>query len=303
MRMNHKAAQRLAAAWVRLWGCLLICLLLAAPAMAGHGHDKADKTGILLVAFGTSVPEARPALEAMDTAVAKAFPKTPVFWAYTSNIIRHKIRDEEGRHIDSPAEALARMMDQGFTKVAVQSLHTIPGEEFHGLLATARAFEGMPKGMRRISVGAPMLATAGDCERAAKALLASVPSQRKPGEAVVFMGHGTPHPANIYYPGMQYYLDKLDADALVGTVEGTPSLDDVLAELKARKIATAWLLPFMSVAGDHARNDMAGDEPDSWKSILQAAGIQCRPVLKGTAEDPALAAIWVDHLREALNHL
>lgn len=291
------------AAWGSLAICLLACLLLAAPAMAGHGHAKADRTGILLVAFGTSVPEARPALEAMDTAVKKAFPDVPVSWAYTSNIIRHKLQKEEGRHIDSPAEALSKMMDQGFTHVAVQSLHTIPGEEFHGLLATARSFEGMPKGMRRISVGAPMLSTAHDCLRAAKALINAAPKARKPGEALVFMGHGTPHPANIYYPGMQYYMSTLDSNAIVGTVEGAPSLDDVVAELKARKITTAWLMPLMSVAGDHARNDMAGNEDDSWKSVLQAQGITCRPVLKGTAEYEPLAAIWVDHLREAMSHL
>ncbi len=282
---------------------LLACLVLAAPAWAGHGHARPDKTGILLVAFGTSVPEARPALDAMDQAVAKAFPGVPVRWAFTSKIIRHKLRKTEGRHVDSPAEALAAMMDQGFTKVAVQSLHTIPGEEYTGLMETVQRFQGMPKGMDRIVIGAPMLYTADDCDRAAKALLASVPSGRTPGQAVVFMGHGTPHPANVYYPGMQYYLWEHDPNAFVGTVEGHPTLDDVVARLKARKIATAWLLPFMSVAGDHARNDMAGDEPDSWKSVLEAAGITCKPVLTGTAEVPALAAIWIDHLREAMSHL
>ena len=302
MNVNSNRFHRLAA-WGPLTLGLLACLLLATPAMAGHGHAKAEKTGILLVAFGTSVPEAKPALEAMDKAVAEAFPGVPVFWAYTSDIIRHKLLKEEGRHIDSPAQALALMMDKGFTHVAVQSLHTIPGEEFTGLLETARAFEGMPKGMSRISVGAPMLYTAQDCERAAKALLAVAPKARKPGEALVLMGHGTPHPANIYYPGMQDYLSRLDANTFVGTVEGSPSLDDVAAALKARKITTAWLMPFMSVAGDHARNDMAGDEPDSWKSVLEAQGITCWPVLKGTAQYGPLADIWLDHLREAMDHL
>ncbi len=274
----------------------------AVPAVAGHGEAKPEKTGILLVAFGTSVPEAQAAFRNIDTLVEKAFPGVPVQWAYTSHIIRHKLASQ-GQKLLSPAQALAKMADEGFTKVAVQSLHTIPGEEFQATLGIARAFQNMPEGIAHMAVGRPMLSSDDDMAAAVDALLANVPASRKPSEAVVFMGHGTPHPANVYYPAMQYYFGLKDRNVFVGTVEGTPSLDDVLARLKAQKIKKAYLMPLMSVAGDHARNDMSGPEDDSWTSVLTKAGIECVPLLKGTAEMDNVAAIWVDHLKAAMQHL
>ena len=283
---------------------LVVALVIGAASsvLAGHGESRADKDGILLVAFGTTVPEAEKAIENIDAEVRKAFPGTEIRWAYTSNIVRHKLAAENGKHIDSPAQALARMMDDGFTRVAVQSLHTIPGEEYHGLVRTAHSFAGMPKGMKRVLVGYPLLSTTADMERVVDAVLANVPAERKKDEAVVLMGHGTHHPGNIYYPGAQYFFAKKDPNVFVGTVEGTPSLDDVAADLKARGIKKAYLIPFMSVAGDHARNDMAGPEEDSWKSVLTRQGITCVPVLKGTAEYDNIVAVWVDHLKAAMAH-
>lgn len=278
-------------------------VLLSATAgsvLAGHGSPRADKDGILLVAFGTTVSEAEKAIENIDAEVRTAFPETEIRWAYTSNIVRHKLAKEAGKHIDSPARALARMMDDGFTRVAVQSLHTIPGEEYHGLVRTARSFAGMPKGMTQVVIGYPLLASTADMERVVDAVLANVPAERDKDEAVVLMGHGTHHPGNIYYPGIQYFFSRKDPNVFVGTVEGTPSLDDVAAELRARGIRKAYLMPLMSVAGDHARNDMAGPEEDSWKSVLTKQGITCVPVLKGTAEYDNIVAVWIDHLKSAM---
>ena len=136
-----------------------------------------------------------------------------------------------------------------------------------------------------------------------KAILSTVPAERKPGEAVILMGHGTHHPANIYYPGLQYSLDRLDPLVLIGTVEGTPSLDDVRRVLARHKVTKVYLQPFMAVSGDHAMNDMAGDEEDSWKSVLTRDGLTCVPILRGTAESPAFVEIWLDHLQTALDRL
>ncbi|MDK2957086.1 MAG: sirohydrochlorin cobaltochelatase [Desulfovibrionales bacterium] len=281
----------------------LICCLLtvSVQAQAGHGDQRPAKTGILLVAFGTSVPEAQAALANMETRVKAAFPGVPVRWAWTSSIIRH-IMDKRGQHVDSPAEALARMMADGFTNVAIQSLHTIPGEEYHGLVQTAHLFQGMPKGLQRVLVGYPLLATPDDYAAAVNAMLKAAPAERKTGEALVLMGHGTPFPANACYPAFQYYLWKKDKNALVGTVEGSPTLDDVIFELKALKAKKVYLMPFMAVAGDHAHNDMAGPEPDSWKSRLEKEGFDVTCVLQGTADNPDIAAIWISHLAAALAH-
>ncbi|MDY0307669.1 MAG: sirohydrochlorin cobaltochelatase [Desulfovibrionaceae bacterium] len=284
-----------------LCGIILLFFCFACPALAGHSERPAKK-GILLVTFGTTVPEATAALEHLDAQVKARFPGLPVHWAYSSRIVRDKLAST-GVIKDSPATALAKMMDEGFTHVAVQSLHTIPGEEFHGLQKTVSAFTGMPKGMDQIEVGMPLLASHEDMQACAKAIMATLPRERKAGEAVVLMGHGTHHPGNIYYPALQYYLNRLDPLILVGTVEGAPSLDDVRAELKKRKVRTVYLRPLMSVAGDHAMNDMAGDEDDSWKSVLTKDGLACVPVLRGTAASTAFTDIWIDHLQHAVERL
>ena len=284
-------------------GLFLVFFLLAlcGPVLAGH-KERPQKKGILLVAFGTTVPEARSALDHIGAKAAQRFSGLEIRWAYSSRIVREKLA-AQGQNFDSPAMALARMMDDGFTHVAVQSLHTIPGEEFHALKQTADAFSGLPKGMDSVVLGLPLLAEPDDVEACAKAIYANLPPDRKKGEAVILMGHGTHHPANIYYSGLQYSLNKLDPLVLVGTVEGTPSLDDVRQTLKNRKVSKVYLQPFMAVAGDHAMNDMAGDEEDSWKSVFAGDGLTSVSVLRGTAEIPAFVDIWLNHLQAALERL
>lgn len=272
----------------------------------GHSHGHATKTvkrAILLVAFGTTIPEAKVALDNIDAKVRAAFPETEIRWSYTSKIIRNKLLRESGIDMDSPAEALARLGEEGFSHVAVQSLHTIPGEEFHNLVRTTQAFQKMPKGTRHVTIGAPLLATHDDMVTVTDALLEALPKARKASEAVLFMGHGTHHPGNIYYPGLQYYLWEKDPNTFVGTVEGSPTLDSIIAKLKAKKLTTIWVLPFMSVAGDHAVNDMAGPEEESWKSVLTAEGFTVKTILKGTAEYDAVVDVWVAHLKEAFGRL
>ena len=285
--------------------CLMMVTVLAFTLSAGlalaHGEKKPMKKGILLVAFGTSVPEAQVSFENIEKKVKAAYPDVPVRWAFTSHIIRKKLA-KEGKKYDSTAMALAAMMEEGFTHVAVQSLHTIPGEEYHDLIRIAHAFKGMPGGMARILVGYPLLAKSDDVEKVVEAMVANIPAERKKDEAVVLMGHGTHHPGNAFYAAIQYSFWKKDPNIFVGTVEGTPSLDDVMADLDKKGIKKAWLVPFMSVAGDHAMNDMAGDEDDSWKSILTKAGVECKVVLKGTAQYDNVVDVWLGHLEAAMAH-
>ncbi len=279
----------------------LLQLALAAPALA-HGDSRPDKEAILLVAFGSSMPEGQKALKSFDAMARKAFPGVEIRWAWTSRIIRDKLAAAKTAHPDSPALALARLAEDGYTRVAVQSLHSIPGEEFTELEETVQRFQGMPKGLRAITLGRPLLTTPADLPLAAKALLESQ-AGRKPGEAVIFMGHGTAHAGNAMYPALQYHLWMLDKSAFVATVEGIPALDDVLPLLARDKAQSVRLVPLMAVAGDHAHNDMAGGEEDSFASRLKAQGIAAKPVLQGLAETPALAALWLDHLRDAVQAL
>ncbi len=281
---------------------LLACLALAGPAQAGHGQATAPQKAILLVSFGTSVAQAQKAFAAIDAAAKARFPGVEVRWAYTARMIRQKLA-KQGQVTLSPQQALANLSEDGYGLVAAQSLHVIPGEEYEGLQETARRMAGLPKGLTRVEVGPPLLASPEDMRRVAKVMLASAPKERRPGEALVFMGHGTGHPANAAYPAMAYVFHRLDPNAFLATVEGYPTLEMVRHDLQARKIKKAYLIPFMSVAGDHARNDMAGDEPDSWRSQLGKAGIACEPVLTGMAEHPEIVEIWLDHLQEAWQRL
>jgi len=286
----------------RIFPCLVLCLLLAAPAMAGHDAKKEPKRAIVVAAFGTTVPEAAPAIQKMVERVKAAYPGVPVSLCYTAAMIRHKLA-KQGQVVPSPAEALAALPDQGVTDVALFSLQTIPGHEFNDLERLAQAFSGLPKGLAHVEVTAPLLFSREDFPRVAKALLASAPKDRKPGDALVFVGHGTDHPANMAYPALQYTLWREDKNAFVTTVEGTPSFEDLVSELKARGVKKAFLLPLFAVAGDHAHNDMAGKEDDSLASTLKKAGVESVSVMAGNGDREAVAAVWMDHLKATLDAL
>jgi sirohydrochlorin cobaltochelatase len=277
-----------------------ITFSITAWAGSGHGHKTPQKVGILLVAFGSSEASAQVSFENIARKTKAAYPDIPVRWAYTSTIIRKKLA-KQGKMLDSPEVALAKMLDEDFTHVAVQSLHTIGGDEYHDLRRTVGAFK-MMGGFQRIILGYPLLATQDDMQRAVQAILANIPKERKKAEAVVLMGHGSHHPSNAFYAALMFQLQLEDPNIFVGNVEGYPEIDLIQELLLKNNIKKAYLMPFMSVAGDHAKNDMAGDEEDSWKSILTKAGIEAVPVLKGTAEFDNFVDIWVDHLGGPLSH-
>jgi sirohydrochlorin cobaltochelatase len=278
---------------------VLIIALNSITLAGGHGHTKSIKKGILLVAFGSSIPEAQVLFDNIDKRVKENFPDMPVRWAFTSHIIRHKLA-KEGKALDSVEMALAKMMDGGFTHIAVQSLHTIPGEEYEDLVKTANAFRQMPDGFECIVIGSPLLANNDDYMQVVTTMLNQLPEDRKKQDAVVLMGHGTPHSSNACYPALMYYFQQEDPNIFIGVVEGKPAIDEVKVTLIKKGIKKAYLIPFMSVAGDHAINDMAGSEEGSWKSVLVAEGISCIPVLKGTAEYDGIVDIWIRHLKMAM---
>ena len=279
---------------------LLIAVFSAAVFAGSHGHKKAKKVGILLVTFGSSQQSAQVSFENIDKKVKAAYPDIPVRWAYTSHIIRKKLA-RQGKLLDSPEIGLAKMQDEGFTHVALQSLHTIGGAEYHDLRRTVGAFKIMGV-FEKIILGYPLLATQEDMARAVDAILENVPKERQMNEAVLLMGHGTHHPSNAFYAALMYQVQLKDPNIFIGTVEGYPEVDLIKELMRKKGIRKAYLMPFMSVAGDHAKNDMAGDEDDSWKSVLTKAGFECVPILKGTAEFDNFVQIWVDHLGGTLAH-
>jgi sirohydrochlorin cobaltochelatase len=284
-----------------MFSILALLLVFTLPALAAqHDKVKPEKKGILLVAFGSSLPEALVAFEHIEKKTREAFPEVPIRWAFTSHMVRKKMADE-GKNLDSVTQALADMAEEGFTQVAVQSLHTISGEEFHELNLTVRAFKSIPEGFEKIMIGLPLLGNQKDMERVTSAILSIIPEQRKPEDAVLLMGHGTSHASNTSYAALMWQLQLQDPNLFLGVVKGFPEINDILPILKERNIQKVWLMPFMSIAGDHAINDMAGPEEDSWKSILHDAGMNCEVILRGTGEYDEFVEIWIDHIRDTIN--
>jgi sirohydrochlorin cobaltochelatase len=284
--------------WLLLLMLTVITLIGSCQAFAAGGKESSTRKGILLVAFGTSVPEAQKAYDQIDAVVKQAFPGIEIRWAYTSKIIRAKLA-KEGKPLDSPEMALAKMMEEGFTDVAALSLHVIPGIEFHDLNTNAQLFSRMAGGFQHIGVARPLLSSHEDMTQVARALLKKVPASRKPGDVVLYMGHGSEkHPADAIYAAMNYVFEQIDANVFVGTVSGYPSIEDLLPKIRERKAKKVYLIPLMAVAGEHARKDMAGDDPESWKSTLAKDGLTCEAVLSGIAEYPEVVEVWLKHLWE-----
>ncbi len=190
------------------------------------------------------------------------------------------------------------MKDEGFTSVAVQSLHIIRGYEYSDLRSVVKGFKSMHGKPRQLLLGAPLLSDPDSLEEVRDCMMDNIPASRKQDQAVIFMGHGTHHPSNAFYQAMAYQFQQEDPLVFLGTIGGTPGLESIIASLEKNNVQKVYLMPFMSVAGDHARNDMAGSGEDSWKSVLQKKGYQVRTVLKGMAEYDNIVDIWLDNLED-----
>ncbi len=261
------------------------------------------KEAIILTAFGTSVQEAAKAYDGIEDEVRAEFPGIEIRWAFTSKKIRRK-RALEGKDFPSPELVMARTMQDGFTHVSVMSLHVIPGIEFHELSRNVSLFGDMVGGIERVAVSRPLLSSHADCRRVARILAWRLGAALEDGEAILFMGHGTAkHPAYALYYALNAAFQDIDPRMYVGCVMGVPDLDETAPKVLASGVRKVLLVPLMAVAGDHARNDMAGEGPGSWKSKLEQEGLSCETHFKGIAEYPEIVDIWIDHLKEARRDL
>lgn len=270
---------------------LLCCLLSAVSVWA--------KNGTLLVAFGTSVGSARPAIDAVVAAYRE---KTdgPVLLAFTSDIIRKKLA-AAGEPVPSVNAALNELAAQGVDKVTVQSLHIAPAEEYGQLeRMIVRHVTRKPGVFSSVRVGYPLLVSERDLDTVVSVVLAALP-QRQKGDAVVLMGHGNDRgPGDLTLAAAATAFHKADPLVWLATVEGANSFDRVLPRLKAAGVKRVWLQPFMLVAGDHACNDLAGPDEDSWASRIRAAGMTPVPHLVGLGQLAGIRELFLDHSRHAV---
>lgn len=260
------------------------------------------KKGILLVAFGSSRQEAHLSLRHFEERVRSRFPDIPVRWGFTSGIVRGKLADK-GKKTDSSDKALQKMLFERYTHVAVQSLHVITGNEYEALAADVEQFDNRAGGFAAVSLGRPLIGSEADVPRVVQAIMAHLPAGRKPGEAVVLMGHGTWHAGDSLYDTLYDAVQARDPDIFVATMDGRLTIESVRDKLLSRGRTMAWLMPLLALPGRHVQTDMCGTGPRSWVSILDVAGISTSCVVRGTAEYDEFSDIWLDHLTEALDQL
>ncbi|MES9997480.1 sirohydrochlorin cobaltochelatase [Desulfovibrio aminophilus] len=250
---------------------------------------------ILLAAYGSRQAGARAAVERLRERVRAAYPDTVCAVAYTSRAVRHHL-SRNGEAADSVPAALGKLRAQGFRRVAVLSLHIVPGEEYSGLSEAAAASN------LRVELGGPLMADEDDVERVADILAARFPSGDD-GEAVLFMGHGGAHPGNALYLRLDEALRRRATGLHLGLLESEPGIEILRDRLLAQGTRSVLLLPFLFGAGYHATQDLAGDGPDSWRGRLTRAGLNCRVELKGAGDYPELVDLWLAHLRRAVERL
>lgn len=273
--------------------------------------QKLDK-GLLVVSFGTTHEETRQkTIDAIEQELAKTFPDRKLYRGWTSGMILRILKKRTGSTFDTVEEALERMAAEGIRDVLVQPTHIIRGEENDRMMAVIGAASDR---FDRIAAGTPLLESREDLSRLAKILadqlLHEDDGQGTPEDSdrlVILMGHGSAEKpeANQVYHDLQACFKQLGYENIhVATVEGKPAFGDVLEQLTAdlegkEKTTDVVLAPLMIVAGDHAKKDMTGDQEDSWKNRLEAAGFSVTPVLKGLGEYPAVREMFVQHARMA----
>lgn len=269
--------------------------------------DAPDKDAILVMAFGTTYSETRrKTIEAVEADIHRLYPDIPIFEAYTSKIIIRRVHLKENILKASPARAFQRLKDEGYTRIAVVALNIIPGIEYD---YTCLYAESQLPSFKEIAISTPLLYFQGvkdqrdDIADLLEAMKSQFP-QLAPGEAILLMAHGTPHPANAYYSVIQDRIGEMGlGPVFVYTVEGRPSLEDMIPRLKENHIRHVTLMPTMLVAGDHANNDMAGDDPDSHKNILIKEGFTVSTYIHGLGENEKVRRLYTARAIETMKAL
>ncbi|ETS93175.1 sirohydrochlorin cobaltochelatase [Veillonella sp. AS16] len=287
--------------------------LLEASSIGVRTHEtkelknQENKDAIVVMSFGTTYKETRAkTIDATVAAIQAAHPNTKVVTAFTSHIIRDRIQAKEGITYPTPEEALDQLKAAGYTRVALTTLDVIPGMEYNYDVAVFNLYKN---NFKKMTLGTPLMYWMGqenqtdEVVETLKAVTSQFPKLGK-DDAVLIMAHGTPDPSNAYYAVIQDRIDSLGLkNTFIYTVEGTPNLEQVIPQLKAKGIKHVTLMPFMMVAGDHANNDMAGDEPDSHKSILTKEGFKVDTYLHGLGENQNIRKIFVERANEAWDAL
>ncbi len=287
-------------------------------------EDSIGENELLVVSFGTSFNDSRVAdIGGVEKALQAAYPDWSVRRAFTAQIIINHVQARDGEKIDNMEQALERAVDNGVKNLVIQPTHLMHGAEYDELTEAAENYKDK---FENLVIAEPLLGEVGsdasvvneDKAKVAEAITAeavktagfdSLEAAKEDGTAFVFMGHGTSHTAKVSYSQMATQMADLSYDnVFIGTVEGEPeetACEAVIESVKNAGYTKVVLRPLMVVAGDHANNDMAGDDDDSWKSMFEASGAfeKIDTQIAGLGEIEAIQQIYVDHTKTAIDSL
>ena len=289
-----------------------------------RNQDEIGENELLVVSFGTSFNDSRAEdIKGIEDTLAEAFPDWSVRRAFTDQIIINHVQARDDEAIDTMQQALDRAVANGVKNLVVQPTHLMHGAEYDEMVEAVDEYKDK---FESVAIAEPMLGEVGDDatvinddkaavakaitdQAVSEAGYDSMEAAAEDGTAFVFMGHGTSHTANITYDQMQTQMEELGfTNAFIGTVEGEPedtACDEVINKVKDAGFKKVILRPLMVVAGDHANNDMAGDDEDSWKCMFEASGdfdeIDCQ--IEGLGRIDAVEQIYVEHTQAAIDSL
>ncbi|MFA9376665.1 MAG: sirohydrochlorin cobaltochelatase [Lachnotalea sp.] len=252
---------------------------------------------ILVVSFGTSYLDALDKnIKAIEETIQTAYPNYKLYRAFTSKMIIKKLKLVHDIKIDTVPQAIERMLKDGITDLIVQPTHIINGIENDSMIEEIKLQKDK---FNYISFGMPLLSTTNDYLK----VVDIIAKYYKPAnnDILILMGHGTTHYANSVYPALDYTFKQQGySNIFVGTVEGYPDIKDVISLVDKQNASNVTLLPLMLVAGDHAQNDMASDDEDSWKSQVKQQGYEVHAIVKGLGEIEEIRNLYLEHIAEAL---
>lgn len=264
-----------------------------------RNQDGIGEKELLVASFGTSyLNSCRLTIGAIENAMETAFPEYAVRRCFTSQMIINHIKKRDGISIDNVTQALDRAKANGVKHLIIQPTHMMNGLECHKVVREAARYQ---ESFASLSIGAPLLTSDQDFRLVADALVSAADAYDDGTTAICFMGHGTEAASNEVYAKMQKVLwDSGREHYFIGTVEATPALEDILARVKTRNYRRVLLQPMMIVAGDHANNDMAGEEERSWKQSFERAGYEVICEVHGLGELEAIQKLLVKHAEAAI---
>lgn len=260
------------------------------------------KKAILVISFGTSYLDTlNKSIEKAENQIRNHFDEYDIYRAFTSHKIIKKLKEKYEIFVDTPEEILEKLYDNGYEEIIMQPLHIIPGEEYIYINKIGEAFKDK---FKILKIGRPIFYYQGidELPQDYSLFIDATKDLYENNDAVVLMGHGTSHPANSVYGCLQsVFEDEGYENVFIGTVEGYPNFDTVIKRLKRKNITEVTVAPLMVVAGDHARNDMASDEEESWKSMLEAEGIKVNVHMKGLGENEKFNELYINRIEDLIN--